>query len=90
MSHKRTLIWEAVGPGCARCRDGGSKANKGEQAESRGKLGWRKIMTVALVPGLVFMLEIKVRGKHGCPPGRDLLQLGLDGKGLQVGECQLC
>ena len=47
-------------------------------------------MMVALVPRLVYMLDVKVRGKHSCPPGRDLVQLGPGGKGLQVGECQLC
>ena len=43
------------------------------------------IMMVALVPPLVFMLDVKVRGKHSCPPGRDLVQLGLGGKGAASG-----
>ena len=69
---------------------GETRPTKESRQKAGGSWAGESIMTMALVPALVFMLDLKVCGKHGCPPGRDLLQLGLDGKRLQVGECQLC
>lgn len=34
----------------------------------------RNVLVVGLVPRLDFMLNLKVCGKHRCPPGRGTLQ----------------
>lgn len=64
---------------------GEARPTRENRQKAGGSWAGEGIMTVAPVPGLVFMLDLKVRGKHGCPPGRDLLQLGLGGKGAASG-----
>lgn len=62
-----------------------SWGRRGLQGKASRTWAGGRALTVALVPWLGFMLDLKVRGKHSCPPGRGLLRLGLGGRGAGSG-----